>query len=204
MTPHILLLAAWVVSVVLGGVLGAWIMHPIAFDRGFEEACGNKRHRHRVGSPQETTLLELPRAGRLALDSRPPEPKPGPEWTYFGAQPQPVGPAEYELMTRPSGQVPPWEPDQAATVRMGITRTSVQVEVSGDTRTEETPSAWTRRQALEMDAFIKSMTEQSNCFQHAILAGHLSRRGGGEAGAETQVLARTADGTRHGRHEAAR
>ena len=181
MTPHVAawLFPAWVVTVILAGVVGMWIAWPVAFDRGFEEAVGPKeRHRHRIGDPQQTTLLELPRAGQLAL-----EPLPEPERAFLGAQVQPrPGPAEYELMTRPHGQAPPAEPDPA-TIRMGVTRTSVEVEVSGDPRRDETPSAWTRRQAVAMDEFIKGMVEESNYFQHTILADHLSARGGPEDGA---------------------
>ena len=154
--PHMAAIAigAWFITLIIAGAIGAWAAWGIAFDRGFEEAAGHGRHRHRIGAPQETTLLELPRAGRLALEPPPPapEPAPVPEWMYFGAPPAPpapVGPAEYRLMTRQSpGDQPP-----------------------GTAGGGETPSAWTRRQALEMDAFIKTMVEESCYFQHMILAG---------------------------------
>jgi hypothetical protein len=165
-TPLEWLLIACAASVILGGAIGACIAWQIAFDRGFEEACGNKRHRHRIGSPQETTLLELPRAGQLAL-----EPMPGEtEWTFFGAQvePQP-GPAEYELLTAPVMT--------QTTQTMTVTATTATVE----TRIDETDSAWSRRhvreleaklrdQELESDAYIKNMREESNYFRNVMLA----------------------------------
>ena len=162
MTPGMAawLIPAWFATLILAGAVGAWTAWPMAFDRGFEEADGRERHRHRIGDPQVTTLLGLPRAGRLALEPPAPEPleplprpqrAPEPEWTFFGAQAEPQpGRAEYELMTR-----------RPATA---------EVAVSRETPAHETPSAWTRRQVREMDAYIKEMEEKSNYFQHALKA----------------------------------
>ena len=160
--PAAVLFPAWFITVILAGAAGAWIAWPMAFDRGFEEALEpeRQRHRHRIGDPQETTLLALPRAERLALEPLPePEHAPVPEWMFFGAQVQPQpGRDEYDLMTRHAGTSPP-----------------------GDAAPEETPSAWTRRQgeqlARDIDEMIaaseqrrRELVEESNYFQHAILA----------------------------------
>ncbi len=162
------LFPTWIATLVLAG----WAMRSIGFDRGFEEALEPQRHRHRIGTPQESTLLELPRAGVL-------EPQPEPdrhdgfqtEWTFFGAQVAPApGRDEYELMTRTT-----------QTMAVVATSATAAVKLPGDGRPEETPSAWTRRQALEMDAFIKGMVEESNYYQHTILASgtrHSRREGG--------------------------
>ena len=158
--PAVVLFPAWFFTILLAGTIGAWCAWPVAFDRGFEEADGQqrRRHRHRIGDPQETTLLELPREGRL--EPLTPMPPTHSEWTFFGAgvevEPRP-GPAEYELLTAP-------------TVTMAATTATAVMTLPGDGRPDETPSAWTRRQALEMDAFIKAMREESNYFQHTILA----------------------------------
>jgi hypothetical protein len=187
MTPADWLILACVACVILGGIIGALIDHPIAFDRGFEEACGNKRHRHRIGSPQETTLIQLPpRAGRPAPEPWPElDPELGggrpvcvipgtgpPQWRFFGdgqqVLPQP-GRDEYALLTAPVMT--------QTTQTMTVTTATATVE----TRTDETPSAWTKRMGLEMDAYISKMREESNYFQHMILADHLSLPGGHEA-----------------------
>jgi hypothetical protein len=161
MTPAVWLTLACVASVILGGILGACIAWQIAFDRGFEEACGNKRHRHRAGGPQQTTLLELPRAGRPEPET--PMPPTHSEWMFFGGaqvQPQP-GPAEYQLLTAPT-----------------VTMTATTTTTTASLKLAETPSAWTKRMGLEMDEYISKMHEESNYFQHTILAEHLTREGG--------------------------
>ena len=173
------LFPVWIATVIVAGVASAFIAWQIAFDRGFEEAVGpRERHRHRLGGPQETTLLELPRAGRPQPVPETPMPLTHSEWMFFrGAQVQPQpGPAEYELLTAPT-----------------VTMTATSTTTTASLKLAETPSAWTRRQALEMDAFISKMREESNYYQHAILADHAPRsRPGIEA-----------DGAPHGRHGAA-
>jgi hypothetical protein len=98
----VLWLVAAAVLLALGGI-GAW---PVAYRRGYAAAEAGERHRHRHGDPQETVLLELPKAGRLPVLADLAEAgafgPPIAEWVFAGGWDEgPVsGPAEYELLTR--------------------------------------------------------------------------------------------------------
>lgn len=133
-------------ALMLGGLVGGWAIWPTAYRHGYGEG-ESERHRHRLGDPQETTLLQLPRAGRIPLDRlADPTPLPGePPWLFAGESEQgwAAEAAEYELLHQP-------EPEHVPGV--------------------DTPSDFTRRMALDMDLFIKNMVEQSNYDQHMMRA----------------------------------
>jgi hypothetical protein len=164
-------LVIWLGSTAVACLITAWAAYLAGFDHGHDEGADRERGRHRAAAPPE-----LPRAGRLEITPEPglfraggvlPDPFPG--WEFFGGaqvEPQP-GPAEYELMTRTAqtaeqpeadpmpGQLPLW-PDK-------------------DDPDDETPSAFTRRMADEVEKMIAGWEAQGNYDRHLIQAEHLTR-----------------------------
>jgi hypothetical protein len=110
-----------------------------------DEGADRERGRHRAAAPPE-----LPRAGRLPVAD--------PPWEFFGGYPldPPVGPAEYELMTRTA-------------------QTAEQPEQPEADPGDETPSDFTRRQVAEVEAMIAGWEARGNYDRHLIQAEHLTR-----------------------------
>jgi hypothetical protein len=146
-------LVIWLGSTAVACLITAWAFYSVGFDHGHDEGADRERGRHRIAAPPE-----LPRAGRLPVAD--------PPWEFFGGaqvEPQP-GPAEYELMTRTAktaeqpeadpmpGQLPRW-PDK-------------------DDPGDETPSAFTRRMADEVEKMIAGWEAQGNYDRHLIQARH--------------------------------
>jgi hypothetical protein len=158
-------LVMWFVAALALGCLGTY---PAAYRRGWARATieAGDRHRHRHGDPQETTLLELPRAGRLPLE-RLADPAPLPSevaWVFAGGWDEGAsGSGEYELLTRTA--------EQPEVGSLEWTAQRVE-EVRADERAAaaaETDSGFTRRMALivaEIDDMIDGHRGDVNYLLH--------------------------------------
>jgi hypothetical protein len=131
----------WVASMMATGFFAAWLFYTVGYDHAARDMDPD-RHRHRRGDPQ-TAPLELPRSGYL-----PPLELEG-DWRFFGgiALDPPVGAAEYALLTAAVPDDPACETHPAS------------VE-------DETPSAFTRRQAAEVDRLIAEWEAHTNYQVH--------------------------------------
>jgi hypothetical protein len=142
-------LVIWLGSTAVACLITAWAAYLAGFDHGHDEATDRERGRHRAAAP-----TELPRAGRLPVAD--------PPWEFFGGaqvEPQP-GPAEYELMTRTA------EPDRGP----GEITTAEQAIALDLATPDETPSAFTRRMADEVEKMIAGWEAQGNYDRHLIQA----------------------------------
>jgi hypothetical protein len=137
MNPALVFLL-WVVSMLATGFFCAWLFYTVGYDHAARDLDPD-RHRHRIGDPQ-TAPLELSRAGYLP-------PVEG-DWRFFGGADldPPVGPAEYALLTAVVPDNPACETHPAAE--------------------DETPSAFTRRQAAEVDRLIAEWEAHTNYQVH--------------------------------------
>ncbi len=130
--------------------IGMWVGHgkrDEAEEAELERAVAwHAAGRHRTDAARPGYLLELPQAGEYG--------------------PFPVTEEEYLLLTVPPAGPDPGRPetwafpgeDQAAAPRHGIPRFTIA---------EDGPvTAWTKAMAADMDAYIKTMAEESNMIQH--------------------------------------
>ena len=158
--------AAWLVVAgfvifLLAGAFGCWVGYGLGLDHAARD---------------EADQLEAQIEGRHR--QRPPEPAPPPElgWTFFGGaqvEPQP-GAAEYQLMTQTAesglhwcstcghrhyGQGPMNCPPEPPTEQ--------EEPPAAD---DETPSAFTCRQAAQVEAWVREWEAQGNYDRHLIYA----------------------------------
>jgi hypothetical protein len=149
-------LVIWLGSTAVACLITAWAAYLAGFDHGHDEGADRERGRHRIAAPPE-----LPRAGRLPVAD--------PPWEFFGGYPldPPVGPAEYELMTRMAETCD--VPDCAETDKMlgEMARETYEQHAA-----DETPSDFTRRQVAEVEAMIAGWEAQGNYDRHLIQARH--------------------------------
>jgi hypothetical protein len=139
MNPALVFLL-WVVSMLATGFFCAWLFYTVGYDHAARDLDPD-RHRHRRGDPQTAELPALPRSGYL--------PPVEDDWRFFGGADldPPVGPAEYALLTAVVPDDPACETHPAS------------VE-------DETPSAFTRRQAAEVDRLIAEWEAHTNYQVH--------------------------------------
>jgi hypothetical protein len=146
-----LLFAGGFFALLLAGVFGAWV----GFGLGLDHAAAEGRHR--AGSPRPSALLELPRAGRLPMVADP-----------FA---EPVGAAEYRLLTAPAEV---WADRNAGRFDSALPPGSgadLSGSAPGGTLAEpESDTAFTRRQAAMVEAMIAEWEAQGNYDRHLIQA----------------------------------
>jgi len=151
-------MAAWLIVAgfaifLLAGTFGCWVGYGLGLDHAARD---------------EADQLEARIEGRHR--QRPPEPAPPPElgWSFFGGaqvEPQP-GAAEYELMTRTARQH-----DDYFIVHDHPRGEPCNGFCKGDAAAvepDETPSAFTRRMAAEVEQMIAGWEAQGNYDRHLI------------------------------------
>lgn len=189
---HWLLAVGWIGTVVVSISLGwsARIMwREWKDDRALRAAearyeRASERHTHRKGDPQETTLLELPRAGYLEPLPDLERPTLEPPWLFAGESAPGWGSesAEYELLTQPAPLTTPEE--------LGLCPDCLRAEdycacgpMPGEllTQTTEQPASVTGEPPIDtgellaitdrVESWIAQWTAQGNIDRHTIQAG---------------------------------